>query len=137
MAHGIENRVPFLDHRIAEFSNILPTSFKTKINIIPHFMRKNNTTKYLLKEFSKKFFNSNFVYRKKLGFNMPLNEALKEKKHFEHLLSLIEESKKIAPFDIDIKSIKDINNVQINLLWSVISLGAWSKMFLRTKYNEY
>lgn len=137
MAHGIENRVPFLDHRIVEFASMIPNSFKTRLNFIPLFLRKNNSTKFFLKEYSKKYFANDFIHRKKLGFNIPISDTINDKQFFDYIIFLIEEAKKVAPFNIDIKSIKDINKYRTNLIWSIISFGAWSKTFLHSKPYEY
>ncbi len=137
MAHGVENRVPFLDHRIVEFACSMPTRFKTKLNFIPLSFRKNNSTKFFLKEYSKKYFTNDFIHRKKLGFNIPISDTINDKRYFDYIISLIEEAKAVAPFNIDIKSIKDINKYQTNLIWSIISFGAWAKTFLHSKSNEF
>ena len=63
-ANNIENRSPFLDHRIIEFAISLDEKYKIK----------NYTTKYLLKEVAKKFIPKEIVQRKdKRGFSAPIN----------------------------------------------------------------
>jgi asparagine synthase (glutamine-hydrolysing) len=62
MATGVEARVPFLDHRLAEFSARLPASLKIK-----GFERK-----HLLKKLAEKYLPREVIYRRKVGFTVPL-----------------------------------------------------------------
>lgn len=68
MAHSIEARVPFLDHRIVEFSMSIPQKMK-----VPD----GKTTKYLLKKAVEPILPNNIIYRKKQGFAAPTNEWLR------------------------------------------------------------
>lgn len=67
MANSIEARVPFLDHRIVEFSMSTPESIKIpdKIN-----------TKIILKKAVEGILPNEIIYRKKQGFAAPVNEWL-------------------------------------------------------------
>ncbi len=65
MAHSIEARVPFLDHRLVEFTMSLPPSIK-----VPD----GKTTKYVLKKAVEPILPNNIIYRKKQGFWAPVNE---------------------------------------------------------------
>jgi len=68
MRYGLEARVPFLDHRIVEFS----------LNIDPALKRKNGETKYLVKKMMERYYPDHLIYRKKWGFSIPLEKWLKE-----------------------------------------------------------
>ncbi|NLO20361.1 MAG: asparagine synthase (glutamine-hydrolyzing) [Ignavibacteria bacterium] len=65
MAHSIETRVPFLDHRIVELSLALPERVK-----VPNL----NETKTLLKKAIEPVLPKEIIYRKKQGFWAPVNE---------------------------------------------------------------
>ena len=68
MAHGIESRVPFLDHPIVEFAATAPSNIKFKDGRMKHLLR--NAMEYTLPE--------SIVNRKdKMGFPVPLNDWLK------------------------------------------------------------
>lgn len=67
MAHSIEARVPFLDHRLVEFTARL--SPKTKLP-------DGKTTKYVLKKAIESILPHEIIYRKKQGFWAPVNEWL-------------------------------------------------------------
>jgi asparagine synthase (glutamine-hydrolysing) len=66
MAHSLEARVPFLDHRFVEFVARLDPSLK----------QRGGTRKYLLKRLAEKFLPHEIVHRPKQGFVMPLSEWL-------------------------------------------------------------
>ncbi|PPR42947.1 MAG: Asparagine synthetase [glutamine-hydrolyzing] 1 [Alphaproteobacteria bacterium MarineAlpha8_Bin1] len=63
MAHGLEVRAPFLDHKLVEFVASLPSNLKLK----------GFTKKYILKNSQKNRLNSKILKRKKSGFNAPIN----------------------------------------------------------------
>lgn len=62
MAHALEVRVPFCDHRLLEFSATIPYEMKIK----------GLNTKYLLKKAVSKVLPKEIINRKKIGFNAPL-----------------------------------------------------------------
>lgn len=62
MAHSLEGRVPFLDHRIVEFAFTLPGSFKIG----------STHGKMILREAVKGIIPERMVHRPKHGFNVPL-----------------------------------------------------------------
>lgn len=67
MAHSIEARVPFLDHRLVEFTARLSPQSK---------LPDGKTTKYLLKKAIEEILPHNIIYRRKQGFWAPVNEWL-------------------------------------------------------------
>lgn len=68
MAHALEVRVPFLDHRLVEFLARLPAHYK---------LRRFRTKKYLLKQIMRGRLPGEIVDRPKAGFNVPLNRWFK------------------------------------------------------------
>ena len=58
MAHGVENRVPFLDRQVVEFARALPAE-----HLAP---------KIVVKELAARRFGAAFAYRRKSAFNLPL-----------------------------------------------------------------
>jgi asparagine synthase (glutamine-hydrolysing) len=67
MAHSIEVRPPFLDHRIVEFAATLPRSLK--IN--------GRQQKVVLKRLMKGKLPASIVNRKKIGFDIPAHQWLR------------------------------------------------------------
>jgi asparagine synthase (glutamine-hydrolysing) len=66
MAHSVEVRPPFLDHRLAEFAGTLPGSMKISAGRVKH----------ILKEAVKDLLPADLLARPKEGFIMPVNEWL-------------------------------------------------------------
>ncbi len=64
MAHALEVRVPFLDHRLMEWVSGLPTDFKLR----------GGEGKFLLKRALEPYLPHDIMYRRKMGFSIPLAE---------------------------------------------------------------
>lgn len=78
MAHSVENRVPFLDHKIIEYL----------FSINPGLVYKNQELKYLLKKVAERYLPKEFIYREKKGFSAPIQGKLmvnSAKKSMEYL----------------------------------------------------
>jgi len=69
MAHGVENRVPFLDRRVVEFARMLPAEY----------LVDGRTTKTVVKELGRRTFDAAFVYRSKCGFALPLSQYFRSR----------------------------------------------------------
>jgi asparagine synthase (glutamine-hydrolysing) len=67
MAHSLEVRPPFLDHRIVEFAATLPASLKIR----------GSRQKVLLKELMRDKLPPSVLRRKKVGFDIPAHEWLR------------------------------------------------------------
>ncbi len=67
MAHSLEVRPPFLDHRIVEFAATLPPSLKIR----------GSRQKVLLKELMRDKLPSSVLQRKKVGFDIPAHDWLR------------------------------------------------------------
>jgi len=67
MAHAVEVRVPFLDHRLVEFAGSLPASLKIR----------GSRQKFLLKELMKRHLPPTVTARSKIGFDIPAHEWLR------------------------------------------------------------
>jgi len=59
--------VPFLDHKLVEFTMDIPEKWKTR----------NGVPKYLLKKAVEGLIPDNIIYRKKMGFGAPMAEWLR------------------------------------------------------------
>jgi asparagine synthase (glutamine-hydrolysing) len=67
MAHSLEVRPPFLDHRIVEFAASLPTSLKIR----------GSRQKFILKELMRNKLPDSVLRRKKVGFDIPVHDWLR------------------------------------------------------------
>ncbi|HYE84777.1 MAG TPA: asparagine synthase (glutamine-hydrolyzing) [Vicinamibacterales bacterium] len=63
MAHGIENRVPFLDRRVVAFARTLPAALLV-----------GGRAKAIVKALAGRTFSEAFVNRRKFAFNLPLSQ---------------------------------------------------------------
>jgi asparagine synthase (glutamine-hydrolysing) len=66
MAHALEARAPFLDHRIMEFAASLP----------PHWKLKGWRKKHILKQSQRRRLPMDTIDRPKRGFNAPVSRWL-------------------------------------------------------------
>jgi len=64
MANSLEVRAPILDHSLIEFAGTIPSSYK--------FNTSSGEKKYILKEAFKDYLSDDILYRKKMGFSVPL-----------------------------------------------------------------
>jgi asparagine synthase (glutamine-hydrolysing) len=67
MAHSVEVRPPFLDHRIVEFAAALPAKLKIR----------GSQQKFVLRQLMKNKLPSAILNRKKIGFDIPAHEWLR------------------------------------------------------------
>jgi asparagine synthase (glutamine-hydrolysing) len=68
MAHSLEARVPFLDHRFVEFTMSIPPDIR---------LPQSGLTKSVLKKAVEGILPENIIYRKKQGFAAPVKEWLR------------------------------------------------------------
>ena len=85
MAASTELRVPYLDHRIIEFTAKIPNKFKIKklknnFNLTSDITSEiNDIPKYILRKTYEKKIPKQILNRKKIGFPIPLHKWLKQK----------------------------------------------------------
>lgn len=130
MAHSIEARVPFLDHRLVEFTMSIPPKMK---------MPDGKTTKYILKKAVESILPNDIIYRKKQGFAAPVSEWLANdwKTYSQDKIlnsRLIKENildkKYINNLLVQHYSAKKNNNTQI---FSLLMLCVWYDVFFEGK----
>ena len=68
MAHGLEARSPFLDHKLAEFCAKLPVEYKVR----------GRTRRYIQLELAKRYLPHDVIFKKKQGFASPIAYILKD-----------------------------------------------------------
>jgi asparagine synthase (glutamine-hydrolysing) len=67
MASSVEARVPFLDHPLVEYAAGLPAEYKAR----------GTRTKIVLKKLAERYIPHETIYRRKVGFTVPLTPWLK------------------------------------------------------------
>jgi asparagine synthase (glutamine-hydrolysing) len=130
MAHGLEVRSPWLDHRIVEWALTLPSNLKLKKDMIG---------KYLLKRYMGKVFPSRLVHRPKSGFSVPVHTWIRQrfKPLVEEYLSekALKESGIFHTKNVR-KVIQDHYDGKASFgfeIWGLLVFMLWYKTFLNTK----
>jgi asparagine synthase (glutamine-hydrolysing) len=123
MAHAVEVRPPFLDHRIVEFASTLPTDLKIR----------GARQKYLLKELMKPRLPASIVRREKIGFDIPAHDWLRGRLRSmltESLTSAEAEHSELFCFET-IRNYMQLHlDRRINIgyhLWGLLILFLWMK----------
>jgi asparagine synthase (glutamine-hydrolysing) len=126
MAVSLEARSPFLDHKVIEFAASLPESIKLR----------GSESKYLLKKAASRLVPREVLYRKKMGFGVPLTHWFRgELKDFIREVLLSEKSFKRGLFHPP--AIKKLVNQHINgerdythQIWTLLMLELWFQRFI-------
>jgi asparagine synthase (glutamine-hydrolysing) len=71
MAHSVEDRVPFLDNAVVDFVRSLPSEYLVR-GAWGRARGRSRATKRALKALALRYFDAAFVYRRKVGFDVPL-----------------------------------------------------------------
>ena len=82
MSNSLEVRSPFLNHKLVNEAFKLPTELKLR----------NKTTKYILKDLLSKFLSKSIIHRPKMGFAIPIERWISNKKFRETLDDIFNES---------------------------------------------
>jgi asparagine synthase (glutamine-hydrolysing) len=126
MAHGVESRVPFLDHPLVEFAATIPANIKFQ----------NGELKRLLKSvFASKLPATIRERKDKMGFPVPLNLWLNRGGPARDLIGDILGSERArtrsylsSGFSID--SVLDSQSTYGRNLWALLSLELWHRQFV-------
>jgi asparagine synthase (glutamine-hydrolysing) len=131
MMYSIEARVPFMDYNLVEYG--------MKIN--PKLHHKGGETKYLFKKLLKEKLPKEIIYRRKVGFNVPLSKR-------EFLNPLVEIAKKEL-LNNDMSKFFDLNYVNkiIKLyenrkqgydfrMWVLLNFALWHKLWIKNEKIE-
>ena len=126
MAVSLEVRVPILDHRIVEFSWMLPKEIQLK----------KNQTKWILRQVLKKYLPEKLFNRPKMGFGVPLDSWLRKdlKDWASHLLSdeVFKKYDLLKKDDIQLMW-REHQSTEKNWqypIWNVLMLHSWAEEYL-------
>lgn len=121
MAHAVEVRPPFLDHRIIEFAASLPAELKIR----------GDRQKYVLKELMKSRLPASVTQRKKVGFDIPAHEWFRGPLYrvlMDALDSAQAEHSELFSFETIRNLVQLHMNRKINIgyhLWGLMTLFLW------------
>jgi asparagine synthase (glutamine-hydrolysing) len=130
MAHGLEARVPFLDHRLVEFMARVPPHLK---------LNRYTNGKYLLKRAMRDKLPQAVLQRKKAGFNIPKSTWMKnELKSFVVDLLSPSHIQKMGLFDSTIiqhllQDHFDQKADNSHQIWGLLVLSLWWEQFIGNK----
>lgn len=131
MAHGLEARVPFLDHRLVEYTMMIPESVK-----VPRLAHEGGETKHLLKCAVKNLLPHDIIYRPKQGFVAPVNEWFRKplKSYWE---SEVLSSRLVKDSIFDQKALESVMQRHASgkrndgkSLYTLLNLALWHKQFI-------
>ncbi|MCB9835763.1 MAG: asparagine synthase (glutamine-hydrolyzing) [Phycisphaera sp.] len=127
MAHGLEVRVPFLDHEYVELCATIPSSKKLR----------GMTTRAIYREAMAGVLPDKVIRRKKQGYSLPVKNWLRGDLE-DYMRGLMRESPVIHEFfqPATVTRLMDEHRaMQANhshLLWSLINLAVWDRLFLHS-----
>ena len=126
MAASIESRVPFLDHKLVEYSSRLPERFKIR----------GRTTKWILREAMRGILPTEILTRKKMGFPVPLGRWLRNEFRWVMDEYVVHE----RAFNRGIFSPAEVRRIvdehssgavdHASRLWSLINFEIWARCFI-------
>ncbi len=125
MAHSLEVRPPFLDHRVVEYCYSLPTNMKLR----------GFTTKWLLKNAMEKRLPPGIAHRKKQGFSIPMKNWIRgDLLEFTH--DTVFSSALIADY-FSVPALRGFwqehqqrRHNHSHLFWTLLNLSIWERLFL-------
>ena len=126
MSSAVELRPPFLDYRLVELSQSIPSRFKIK----------NGTGKYIWKETIKNKVPAEIISRSKMGFVVPLHNIIKhEMKDIVEETILSSNSILQDRFDMEVVKKMLLDHSQgkadySNHIWSLLILELWMRKYL-------
>lgn len=125
MAHSLEVRSPFLDHKLMEWAASVPEDQRFAIG----------ETKSLLKSAMRGFLPDELLYRPKMGFGVPIEHWLRrEMREFTRDILLSDRARARGIFNPDaIQSLLDRHNLGENWairIWALLMLELWFEMWI-------
>ncbi|MCO7176031.1 asparagine synthase (glutamine-hydrolyzing) [Sporolactobacillus kofuensis] len=124
MAHSLELRVPFLDKEVFDVARTLPAELKTG----------EGTTKYAFREAMRGIVPDSILFRKKLGFPVPIRIWLKNEMH-DWAIKIIHDSDTDAYINKSyaLKLLDDHCSGKIDnsrKLWTVLMFMLWHQIYI-------
>jgi len=129
MAASIESRVPFLDHKLVEFTARMPREMKLR----------GGTTKWILREAMKGILPNEILDRPKMGFPVPVGQWFRGSyKHVIDEYVLSERTLSRGIFDSQfVRRLVHEHNTGVNhdeRLWSLVNFEIWQRTFIDAEH---
>ena len=143
---SIQARVPFINHELIEFvyKNIpynLKLKWKNSFSLLEarnlhpkYFSETMDTPKYILKKLSEKYLTNDIIYRRKVGFPVPLNHW------FSYLKELTYDEMDCFPwfkYDKIDEFMKSVTNSERSgqILWMFLNITKFYKIYFSRKWT--
>ena len=121
MAHGVEGRVPFLDHRVVEFGLALPDQLKVE----------GRSGKVFLRRWAEQFLPKDHLWSKKKGFTVPVGAWLRG----ERMAQLVVACQGHAAFQgIEASALLTRHaskGDETTFIWALLQYGLWYERFVQ------
>lgn len=122
MANSIESRSPFLNHEMVQLALSIPGEYKIK----------NGINKYILKKSLERILPDDILYRKKMGFNLPIREWASETIYngVKKDIKLFNEETNffnLEEVNSQLRLLKEGNQQYTNNVWTIYFLINWYK----------
>jgi asparagine synthase (glutamine-hydrolysing) len=132
MAHGLEARSPFMDHKVAEFCAALPAELKVRWR----------TLRYVQQRLAERYLPPEVLARKKQGFSSALPYLLKDE-YRQLFRCFLERSELARDGFLDQGGIDRLLGQQAggradngNRLWLLLNAEAWYRLHIRGESRE-
>jgi asparagine synthase (glutamine-hydrolysing) len=124
MAASIESRVPFMDYRLVEFANRIPTAHKIR----------RGSGKALVKEVARRYLPAEVVDRRKSGFGVPLARWFRSNDGLGARIQELPGSASADMFDRvflrqAVAEHRAGTHDHTELLWTALNLSTWRETF--------
>lgn len=124
MAHSLELRVPYLDVKVAELANTIPSDM----------LLNTHGSKWAFRKAAEKHLPADFANRPKLGFPVPVKTWLRQKQYCDEVRALFEEDWVNDLFDQQkiLQLLQDNFDGKVDgrrQIWTVYTFLIWYKMY--------
>ena len=124
MAAAIESRVPFMDYRMVEFANSLPTALKVQGGV----------GKAIVKAYTRQMLPVEIVDRRKSGFGVPLANWFRANRGLGERVETLAEAPGLDLFDRTVvrglvQQHRSGGHDHSEVLWTLLNLATWRQQF--------
>jgi len=130
MSVSLEARVPYLDHRLVEFSSAIPQTWKVH----------DGTPKYILKKAVRRLIPDEVINRPKMGFGAPMAEWLRDGPFLDHVETTIMKSplrrRGLLKYDYIQRLIGMHRSKRADtsaFIWGLYNLTAWYDLWIERR----
>ena len=134
MAHSVEDRVPYLDNAVVDFVRSLPSEYLVG-GAWGNARGRSRNTKRVLKALARRHFGEAFVYRRKVGFGVPLRPMFQSRRFREMMEERLLPGMKTRGI-LRIEVVREWwrqaceNTAMEDPLWNCLAMEIWAESFI-------